>query len=355
MTKHKPLSVLNLNTHSDQLFFGACGHNVSRYDVVRYPVLQKLNDHMHSLFWKPSTVDMSSEHRSFQKMTKAEKFVFTANLKRQILLDSVQGRAPMLVFAPHCTDPTLENCISTWSFFETIHSESYTHILRANYPNPSEVVDDIPNIQSIADCATSIALAYDTFISNPTKRGLYLALMAANALESIRFYVSFACTFSFAQRTFVEGSAKIVKFIARDETQHMALTQHVLKLLPKDDPEFAIIAEECKPEALALFQEAARQEKEWAAYLFSEGPILGLSQEILEQYVDHLLSRRTHALGIAPAGTPRLPNPLPWMDHWLNADNVQMAPQEAESSYLSSTSLQNDLTEMDMKDLFGTD
>ena len=352
MTHPVPLSVLNLNTHSDRLFFGESGHGISRYDVVRYPVFQKINKHMRSLFWEPSIVDMSGEKRSFDSMTSAEQFVFTSNLKRQILLDSVQGRAPMTVFAPHCTDPVLENCISTWSFFETIHSESYTSILRAIYPDPSLVVDDIPNIQAIADCATSIANAYDRVQTAPTKRNLYLALMAANALEALRFYVSFACTFSFAQRGLVEGSAKIVKFIARDETQHLALTQHILKTVPKEDAEFAVIAEECADESRALFEEAAEQEKQWASYLFSQGPILGLSEGILMDYVDYLLARRTHALGIAKPGTPRGQNPLPWIETWLNSDSVQVAPQEVElSSYLSAVALQNDLDNLDVASL----
>ena len=349
---HKPLSVLTLNTNPDRLFFGESGHGISRYDIVKYPALLKLNKHMRSLFWEPSIVDMSGEKRSFDSLDRPEQFVFTSNLKRQILLDSVQGRAPMTVFAPHCTDPTMENCISTWSFFETIHSESYTHILRAIYPDPSLVVDDIPNIKEIAVCADSIAKAYDAVQYNPTKTNLYLALVAANALEALRFYVSFACTFSFAQRGKVEGSAKVVRFIARDETQHLALTQHALKIIVKEDEEFAEIARTHEDQARSLFEEAAQQEKNWAKYLFSQGPILGLSEEILTQYVDHLLNKRLQSLGLAKPGTPRIQNPLPWMDHWLKSDNVQTAPQEAEiSSYLSSVALSNDLDDLDINKL----
>jgi ribonucleoside-diphosphate reductase beta chain len=342
-------SILNLSTSHDRLFFGDSGHGISRYDVVRHPIFQKLDKNMKKFFWDPALVDMSSEKRSFESMTGPEQFVFTSNLKRQILLDSVQGRAPMLTFGPFCSDPTLENCLATWGFFETIHSESYTHILRAIYPDPKIVVDDIPNIRQIADCATSIAFAYDTLQQHSSKENLYLALIAANALESLRFYVSFACTFSFSQRGFVEGSAKIVKLIARDETQHVALTQHILKTLPKDDPDFSQILLDCAPKALLLFEEAAEQEKEWAKYLFSEGPILGLSEDILCTYVDHLLHRRTHALGIAKTGTPRNPNPIPWIDKWFTNDNVQVAPQEVEfGGYLSQVALQNDLMDLDV-------
>ena len=350
--KYVPLSVINLSTQSDRLFFGAGGHGISRYDIVRHPQLQKLNKHMRSLMWEPELVDMSSEKRSFDRMQEPEQFVFTSNLKRQLLLDSIQGRAPMTVFAPHCTDPVMENCISTWSFFETIHSESYTHILRAIYPDPSVIINDIPGIKEIADCATSIAKTYDALQNNPSNENLYLALVSANALEALRFYVSFACTFSFAERGFVEGSAKIVKLIARDESQHLALTQHALKILPKENPEFLEIAADHQHTAYSIFEEAGNQEKQWAKYLFSHGPILGLSEEILGQYVDYLFNRRTAAIGIAKPGTARLKNPLPWIEKWLSSDSVQVAPQEVElSSYLSSVALQNDLDGMDISAL----
>jgi ribonucleoside-diphosphate reductase beta chain len=351
----KNLPVLNLNSSSDRLFFGDSGHGISRYDMVRYPIFQKLDKKMKEFFWQPHEVDMSQEKRSFDKMTPSDQFVFTANLKRQILLDSVQGRAPGLVFLPHCTDPALENCINTWGFFESIHSESYTHIIRAIYPDPSAIFDDLPNISEIADCAGQVTKAYDALQFNPSKKNLYLALVAANALEAIRFYVSFACTFSFLERGLVEASAKIVKLIARDEAEHLALTQHILKNLAKDDPEFEKIIEECREEATAIFLDAGQQEKDWAKFLFKNGPILGLNEDILSEYVDYLLARRMKAIGLAHDTHYKGNNPLPWMDKHLTSSNTQVAPQEVEiSSYLVS-SIRNDVNDADFEKMWDED
>lgn len=335
-------TVLNLNIDSDRLFFGSTGHGISRYDKPRYPVLQKLNKNMRSLFWEPEKTDMAGEKRSFNSMTDAEQFVFTENLKRQILLDSIQGRAPSIVFMPYCTDPMLENCLATWGFFETIHSESYTHILKSIYPDPSVVVDSIPAIQPIADCAASIARAYDNMQNNPSKENLYLALIAANALEGIRFYVSFACTFNFGERAMVTGSADVVRSIARDETQHLALTQHILKLLPQDDVEFIEIIADNHDRALGIYTEAKEQEKKWANYLFSQGPILGLTEGILHSYVDHLFQKQASAVGLRVG--PKVQNPIPSISKWLSSESLQVAPQELEIPYyLSASSLSNDL------------
>jgi ribonucleoside-diphosphate reductase beta chain len=346
------LPILNLTSTSDRLFFGDSGHGISRYDTVKYNILTKMNEKMQGFFWRPQEIDMSQEKRSFDKMTESEQFVFTSNLKRQILLDSVQGRAPGLAFLPHVTDPSLENCILTWGFFESIHSQSYTHILRAIYPDPSVVVDDIPNIKEIADCATNVTQAYDNLKDFPSKKNLYLALIAANALEAIRFYVSFACTFSFLERGMVEGSAKTVKQIARDEAEHLALTQHIIKLLPKDDPEFEQIIADSQEEARAIFIEAGNQEKDWAKYLFKNGPVLGLNEKMLSDYVDYLLSRRMKAVGLSADVSYRGNHPLPWIEKHFTNDNTQVAPQEVEiSSYLAS-SVVNDIQGMDMSNLW---
>jgi ribonucleoside-diphosphate reductase beta chain len=334
-----------LNSTYTNLFFGEGGAGLSRHDVARYPILEKLNDKMQSFFWRPVEIDMSMEKKDFQRMTATEKFVFTSNLRRQILLDSIQGRAPSLAFLPICTDPQLEACIQTWSFFEEVHSQSYGHIIRAIYPDPSSVFEEIPQITEIADCAASITAAYDRLQETPSKENLYLALIAANALEALRFYVSFACTFSFAERGLVEGSAKVVRFIARDEAQHLALVQHVLKLLPKDDPEFAEIAERLKPRAIAIFKEAADQEKQWIKYLFKDGTVLGLSEKILTDYVDYLLNRRLAAIGLA--STNRMDHPLPWVEKWYSSANVQVAPQEVEvASYLTGSVI-NDVADVE--------
>lgn len=345
--EQNPQPILSLSGLSEKLFFGESGHGISRYDEVRYPIFTKLNVKMQSFAWRPNLVDMSGEKASFAKLTPSEQFVFTSNLKRQTLLDSVQGRAPALCFLPHCTDPSLENCILTWGFFESIHSESYTHIIRAIYPDPKEIFDDLPNIRPIVDCAHDVTAAYDKIIKAPTKENLYMALVAANALEAIRFYVSFACTFSFLERGLMEGSAKLVKLIARDETEHMALVQHILKILPKDDPEFAIIAKDNAAAARKIFESAAEQEKAWASYLFKDGPILGLNEAILSDYVDYLLSRRLYAAKITEKPESRIEHPIPWIENHLSSSNTQVAPQEVELSSYLTASLENDMKEMD--------
>lgn len=321
--------------------------NVARYDKQRYPFLEKLTEKQNSFFWVPQEIDLSKDRIDFGMLPDHEKHIFLSNLKYQILLDSVQGRAPNIAFLPIVSLPELETFIETWSYFETIHSRSYTHIIRSVFDDPSATLDSIINTDAVVDRAQSVTKYYDDLIRytnmyslghdfgvHALKRALYLTLMSVNVLEGIRFYVSFACSFSFAERKIMEGNAKIIKLIARDEAVHLSATQFILNNIVKEDPDFARIAEETRDEVRQIFREAAEQEIAWAHYLMKDGSTMGLTVGILENYVKHLTNTRMNALGLAPL-FEETKNPIPWISNWLVSDNVQVAPQETEiTSYL---------------------
>jgi len=314
--------------------------NIARYDKQRYNIFEKLTDKQLGFFWRPEEIDLSRDGKDFKGLTDHEKHIFTSNLKRQILLDSVQGRAPSLAFLPICSLPELETWIQTWTFSETVHSRSYTHIIRNVYSDPSRVFDEMLDIQEIADCAHDISKYYDDLIAFNSvmrynydhKKALWLCLNAVNALEGVRFYVSFACSWAFAEVKKMEGNAKIIKLIARDENVHLASTQQLLKILPKEDPDFAKIAEETKDECITMFNNVVEQEKAWAKYLFKDGSMIGLNEQLLCDYVDHIAAKRMGAVGLN--GKPGS-NPLPWTQKWISGSDVQVAPQETEiTSYV---------------------
>ena len=331
----------------EPMFLGS-GVDIARYDKQKYPFFEKLTEKQNSFFWVPQEIDLSKDRIDFGALPEHEQHIFLSNLKYQILLDSVQGRAPNIAFLPIVSLPELETFIETWSYFETIHSRSYTHIIRSVLNDPSGTFDSIIGIREIADRALSVTKHYDELIKlvslysagmaiDPMmlKRALYLTLMSVNVLEGIRFYVSFACSFSFAERKIMEGNAKIIRFIARDEAVHLSATQFILNNIVKEDKDFAKIAREEHDAVRNIFKEAANQEIEWAKYLFQHGSTMGLNEAILTQYVQHLTNTRMKALGLAPLYSEDIKSPIPWINNWLVSDNVQVAPQETEiSSYL---------------------
>ena len=334
--------------------------NVARYDQQRYVAFEKLIEKQLSFFWRPEEVDVSKDRADWQGLTNSEKHIFISNLKYQTLLDSVAARSVNAVLLPLVSLPELETWVETWAFSETIHSRSYTHIIRNIITEPSEVFDTIVTNDEIIKRADSVTRLYDELIElvnvyntagegvhtidgtiydttmRNLKRKLYLTLVTVNVLEAIRFYVSFACSFAFAERAIMEGNAKIIKLIARDEALHLAGTQQMLNIMASgsDDPEMREVAQECEDEVYEIFREAAEQERDWAQYLFSSGSMIGLNAQILGDYVEYITNVRMKALNLTPLFEERQ-NPLPWMNAWLVSDNVQVAPQEAEiSSYL---------------------
>jgi len=325
----------NKKSHLTRKMFFDGGSDIARYDEVKWPQIEKITNRQLGFFWRPEEVDILKDAADFEALTDQEQHIFTSNLKRQIVLDSVQGRCPNIAFLPLCSLPEVETWIETWSFFETIHSRSYTHIIRNVYANPGEVFDNIMNIKPIVECGNDISKYYDDLMENPNKKNLWLALNAVNALEGVRFYVSFACSWAFAELKKMEGNAKIIKFIARDENTHLASTQQILKILPQDDKDFIKIKDQCEAEVYTIFDDVVKQEQEWAEYLFKDGSMIGLNAELLKQYVEWIATKRLKAIGMkSPYNTPAA-NPLPWTQKWIAGGSVQVAPQETEiSSYI---------------------
>jgi ribonucleotide reductase beta subunit family protein with ferritin-like domain len=334
----------------EHMFFGA-DQNTQRYDVFRYPEYDKLNQTMLGYFWRPEEVSLQKDRGDYAEFTEAQKHIFTSNLKYQTLLDSVQGRGPCLNFLPYCSNPELESCIVAWDFQETIHSRSYTHIVKNVYSDPAEVFDTILDDEQIIARAESVSREYDKFHDMVTqhmykgkgtmyevKKQLYKAMMTVNILEGLRFYVSFACTFAFGELKKMEGSAKIISLIARDEATHLNLSTHILKHWAKgnDDPDFIKIAKECEEETYEMWRTCVDEEKRWADYLFEKGSIVGLNANLLHAYVEFIANKRLKGLGLNTIyDRPLNTNPLPWTQHWLSSSGLQVAPQETEiESYI---------------------
>lgn len=338
------------------MFFGA-PLGVQRYDTFKYPIFDKLTQQQLGYFWRPEEVSLQKDRADYATLRPEQKHIYTSNLKYQIMLDSVQGRGPGMAFIPYCSLPELESAMTIWETMEMIHSRSYTYIIKNIYSDPSEVFDTILDDQNILDRAKSVTEAYDDFIRAAQeyssgnqwqhqlegvqsakdtlydlKRKLYRAVINVNILEGIRFYVSFACSFAFGELKLMEGSAKIISLIARDESQHLVLTQNIIKnWLNGDDPDILQIAKEEEAWTVEQFRKTVDEEKAWAQYLFKDGSIIGLNDKLLNSYVEYIANRRMRAIGLKPVfDTPMSNNPLPWTQHWLSSKGLQVAPQETE-------------------------
>jgi ribonucleotide reductase beta subunit family protein with ferritin-like domain len=358
-TAIKGMTVFNtekVETKRQPMFFGK-PLGIQRYDSYKYPIFEKLTTQQLGYFWRPEEISLQKDRGDYQTLRPEQKHIYTSNLKYQIMLDSVQGRGPGMAFIPYCSLPELEACMTVWEFMEMIHSRSYTYIIKNIYSNPSEVFDTIIDDKNIIERAKSVTESYDDFIQSAqnygssdtwihnlegvqyaretlmeVKRKLFRAVVNVNILEGIRFYVSFACSFAFGELKLMEGSAKIISLIARDENQHLALTQNILnKWKEGDDPDMQSIAKEEENWIYKMFDCAVNEEKRWASYLFKDGSMIGLNDKLLQQYIEWIANRRLKAIGLNPVyDISANNNPLPWTQHWISSKGLQVAPQETE-------------------------
>jgi ribonucleotide reductase beta subunit family protein with ferritin-like domain len=360
----------NVNVKKQPMFFGQ-PLGVQRYDSYKYPIFEKLTTQQLGYFWRPEEVSLQKDRGDYHTLRPEQKHIYTSNLKYQIMLDSVQGRGPGMAFLPYCSLPELEACMEVWGFMEMIHSRSYTYIIKNVYSDPSEVFDTIIHDERILERAESVTESYNDFINsaqsygtssdwmyrlegvtnaketlNNVKRKLYRAVANVNILEGIRFYVSFACSFAFGELKLMEGSAKIISLIARDENQHLALTQNILnKWREGDDPEMQQIAKEEEEWVYKMFDRAVNEEKKWADYLFKDGSMIGLNDKLLQQYVEWIANRRMKSIGLKPVyDISANNNPLPWTSHWISSKGLQVAPQETEVESYVVGGIKQDVT-----------
>jgi ribonucleoside-diphosphate reductase beta chain len=336
-----------INFQTEPIFLGA-GKNIQRYDNPKYKFFYDLGQRMDSMFWKPAEISLLKDKADYSHLEDYEKHIFDSNLKRQILLDSIQGRTIQQTFGRVVTNPEVEYAFERQQFQETNHSDSYSYILRNVYDNPSEVLDSIVDNELISKHAKNINKHYEILYNNinrsevldnvsdfEMKKSIWLALISMNILEGVRFYVSFACTFAFAENKVLEGNAKELTLIARDENQHLAMTQKLINILRKTPDEgFQEVINSTEDEVRKMYLAAADDEIEWAEYLFKDGTILGLNVDILSKYMKYITNQRLKSIGLNKI-FEQTSNPIPWIDSYLGNSKVEVLPQETEiSSYL---------------------
>ena len=327
---------------------------IQRFEEVKYPKLQKMEQEARGFFWVPEEVNLTKDAADFKEASETIRHIFTSNLLRQTALDSLQGRGPAQVFTPVVSLPELEALMYNWSFFETnIHSRSYSHIIRNIYNVPKEVFNSIHNTAPIVDMASSIGRFYDelhrincqreTVPDNETVRpdpaaeaqhikAIWLALNASYALEAFRFMVSFATSLAMVENKIFIGNGNIISLILQDEILHRDWTDYIINQVVKEDPRFVAVRQQCEAEVQSMYEDVIREEKAWADYLFSRGPVIGLNANILKDFVDYTAVSALKDIGIKYWNSAPRSTPIPWFNKHVDTHKKQTALQENEST-----------------------
>jgi len=319
---------------------------IQRFEEVKYPKIQSFETTARGFFWVPEEVSLTKDSQDFKDASDAVKHIFTANLLRQTALDSIQGRGPTQVFTPVVSLPELEALCLNWGFFETnIHSRSYSHIIRNIYNVPKEVFNSIHDTNEIISMASNIGEYYDklhvlnceTELGNKVDeyehvKAIWLALNASYALEALRFMVSFATSLAMVENKIFIGNGNIISLILQDELLHKGWTAYLINQVVKDDERFARAKEECEEEVYQMYSDVINEEKAWADYLFSKGPVIGLNADILKDFVDYTAKESLKEIGLKYKEQAPKTTPIPWFNKHSDTSKKQTALQENEST-----------------------
>lgn len=326
------LNKKNIDQLKNPIFFGE-DLSLQRYDLIKYKKFYDLYDQQLNFFWRPQEINLSKDIADYKLLSDEERFVFDSNLKFQTMVDSMLSRS-IHELLKHVTNSELEICMNTWSFFETIHSNSYTYILSNVYPDATKFFDSVLNDKEIAKRAAVISKQYDLLMTktDDVKQQLFDAVLATQIVEGLTFYVSFACSFYFGFRGKMEGNSKIIKFISRDENLHVAITQNIMKYWAENPEEgFQDIMKKNEDKIYSAYEQAVNAEKDWADYLFSKGSLVGLTAESLKHYIEWLANNRLMNMGYKKMFPNAKINPLSgWLDSYYDSKKLQVAPQETE-------------------------
>jgi len=360
----------NLTTKTDYLqrkmFLDPAGPvTIQRFEEVKYNKIVKFEQEARGFFWVPEEVNLTKDASDFKDSSDTVRHIFTSNLLRQTALDSLQGRGPSQIFTPVVSLPELEALVYNWTFFETnIHSRSYSHIIRNIYNVPKEVFNTIHDTKEIVDMASNVGYFYDRLhLLNCRKetgekidegehiRAIWLALNASYALEAFRFMVSFATSLAMVENKIFMGNGNIISLILQDEIMHRDWTAFLINQVVKEDPRFAEAREQCLADVYDMYLDVIREEKAWAEYLFSRGPVIGLNANILKDFVDYTANNALKEIGIKYAEPHPRSTPIPWFNKHVDTHKKQTALQENESTNYVIGVMSDEINYDDLPDL----
>jgi ribonucleoside-diphosphate reductase beta chain len=341
----------NLRNRTDYLsrkmFLDPAGPvTIQRFEEVKYNKIVKFEQEARGFFWVPEEINLTKDSADFKDASETVRHIFTSNLLRQTALDSLQGRGPSQIFTPVVSLPELEALVYNWTFFETnIHSRSYSHIIRNIYNVPKEVFNTIHDTQEIVDMASSVGKYYDKLHEINCQKevgksvdeqdhvqAIYLALHASYALEAFRFMVSFATSLAMVENKIFIGNGNIISLILQDEILHRDWTGWIINQVVKEDPRFAQAKIACEAEVMTIYADVIQEEKAWADYLFSRGPVIGLNAAILKDFVDYTAVNALKEIGIKYWNPAPRTTPIPWFNKHVDTHKKQTALQESEST-----------------------
>jgi ribonucleoside-diphosphate reductase beta chain len=298
------------NEHvNDRRIFGGNPTGIFELNDIKYQWAYNLWEMMLNNTWFPKEVDMTQDAKDYKVLTDMEKTAYDKALSQLIFMDSLQTNNLIDNVNPYVTAPEINLILVRQSFEEALHSQSYAVMVDSISQNSEEIYELWRRDMMLKSKNDSIAAVYTELARNPTEHNFVKACFANQILEGIYFYSGFTYIYTLARSGKMLGSAQMIRFIQRDEVTHLVLFQNLINSLKRERPD--LFTEQLKEEVYEMFRNAVRLESDWGKYI-TQGQILGLTNDIVEQYIQYLADDRLKAVGFAPLYN--VTHPIKWVD-----------------------------------------
>ena len=294
---------------NERKIFGGNPTGIFELNNIKYQWAYNLWEVMLNNTWFPKEVDMTKDANDYKNLTEAEKTAYDKALSQLIFMDSLQTNNLIDNVNPYVTSPEINLILVRQSFEEALHSQSYAVMVDSISTNSEEIYDLWRRDMMLKHKNDAIAKVYEELSENPTERNFVKACFANQILEGIYFYSGFTYIYTLARSGKMLSSAQMIRFIQRDEVTHLALFKNLINTLRKERPD--LFTEDLKAEVIEMFKQAVELEISWGKYI-TQGQILGLTDEIVEQYIKYLADDRLTSVGFE--AIYHVSNPIKWVD-----------------------------------------
>ncbi len=298
------------NEHvNDRKIFGGNPTGIFELNNIKYQWAYNLWEMMLNNTWFPKEVDMTRDTIDYKNLTDMEKTAYDKALSQLIFMDSLQTNNLIDNVNPYITSPEINLILVRQSFEEALHSQSYAVMVDSISQNSAEIYELWRRDMMLKSKNDAIAAVYEELSKNPTEHNFLKACFANQILEGIYFYSGFTYIYTLARSGKMLGSAQMIRFIQRDEVTHLVLFQNMINTLKRERPD--LFTEQLKTEVYDMFKQAVELETAWGKYI-TQGQILGLTDQIVEQYIKYLADERLKAVGFETLYN--VSHPIKWVD-----------------------------------------
>jgi len=310
MIQRKKIYNPNSEEHvNDRKIFGGNPTGIFELNDIKYQWAYNLWDLMLNNTWFPKEVDMTADVRDYKQLTESEKNAYDKALSQLIFMDSLQTNNLIDNVNPYITSPEINLILVRQAFEEALHSQSYAVMVDSISQNTDEIYDMWRQDAQLKNKNDNIARVYEELAENPSDEQIVKAMFANQILEGIYFYSGFTFFYTLARSGKMLGSAQMIRFIQRDEITHLLIFQNMINATKRERPE--LFTPELIDDVYDMFEKAVDLEISWGQYI-TEGQILGLTNDIIENYIKYLADQRLHAVGLKKLYNAE--HPIKWVD-----------------------------------------